>query len=69
MGQYASYADRESYKRFVVALDRYQSLVETIDSARGDPARWTAEQPKVAAAYAAWREAAEQAREALVRGS
>lgn len=66
--QYRGYADRESYQLFVVALGRYQALTETIDAARGDAARWSAEQPRVAAAYDAWRRAAEQVRAALARG-
>lgn len=66
--QYRGYADRESYKLFVIALDRYQALTEAIDAARGDEVRWTAERPRVAAAYDAWRRAAEQVRAALARG-
>ena len=65
--QYRGYAERESYQLFVAALDRYQALVETIDAARGDAARWAAERPRLAAAYQAWREAAEQARDRAER--
>jgi hypothetical protein len=63
--QYRGYAERASYQRFVVALDRYQALTEIIDAARGDEARWAAERPRLAAAYQAWRAAAEEARAAL----
>jgi hypothetical protein len=66
--QYRGYADRESYQLFVVALDRYQAFTETVDAARGDAARWTAERPRVAAAYDAWRSAAAQVRAALAHG-
>lgn len=66
--QYRGYADHESYRLFVVALDRYQALIEIIDAARGDAARWTAAQTQVAAAYDAWRRAAEQVGAALARG-
>ena len=65
--QYRSYADRESYQRFVAALDRYQALVTAIDAARGDEARWAAARPQIAALQTAWRGAAEEARAALAR--
>jgi hypothetical protein len=63
--QYRSYAERDSYRLFVAALDRYQALVEAIDRARGDEARWTAEQPQIATLYEAWRAAERRVREAL----
>jgi hypothetical protein len=65
--QYRSYATRESYGRFVAALDRYQALSEAIDGARGDQERWTTERAALPAQYAAWHAAAEQARAALAR--
>jgi hypothetical protein len=65
--QYRSYAERESYRRFVTALDRYQALVETVDAARGDEARWAAERLKVVELNAAWRDAAQHAGDALDR--
>jgi len=65
--QYRSDAQRESYRLFVAALDRYQSLVNAIDAARGDEARWAAERPRLAGLQQAWRAAAEQTRAALER--
>ena len=57
--QYRSYAERESYRRFVAALDRYQALVEAIDAARGDEARWAAERARSRRhKCGAWRAAA-----------
>ena len=65
--EYRSYAERESYRRFIDALDRYQAFVGEIDAARGDAARWAAQQSEIVAQYDAWRAAAEQARAALAR--
>jgi len=65
--QYRGYDARESYRLFVVALDRYQALADAIDVARGDPARWDAERAQVGAQYQVWREAADRVREALAR--
>jgi hypothetical protein len=65
--EYRSYEDRESYRRFVAALDRYQAFVGAIDGARGDATRWTAQQPEINAQYDAWRAAADEARAALTR--
>lgn len=65
--QYRSYAERESYRRFVTALDRYQALIETVDAARGDEARWAAERFKLVELHVAWEDAAQQARAALDR--
>jgi hypothetical protein len=67
--QYRSYAERESYRRFTAALDRYQALTEAVDAARGDEARWAAERPRLADQYEAWRAAAEAARAALAHES
>lgn len=67
--QYRSYADRESYRLFVAALDRYQAFTEAIDAARGDATRWAAERPNIEARYGAWRDAAAEVRAALARGS
>jgi hypothetical protein len=67
--QYRSYAERESYRRFTAALDRYQALTEAVDAARGDESRWAAERPRFAAQYEAWRAAAEAARAALAHES
>jgi hypothetical protein len=67
--QYRGYSERASYTAFVSALDRYQAFVDTIDSARGDEARWQAERPRVAAAFAAWQASAEAVRAALDSGS
>jgi hypothetical protein len=67
--QYRSYADRESYRLFEVALDRYQAFAEAIDGARGDQARWAAERATVEARHRAWVAAAADARAALDRGS
>jgi hypothetical protein len=64
---YRSYADRESYQRFVAALDQYQTLVTAIDAARGDEARWAAERQQLTAQYQAWHAAAEAVRAALAR--
>jgi hypothetical protein len=64
---YRSYASRESYARFVAALDRYQSMVEAIDGARGDEVRWAAEREALLGQAAAWRAAVEQVRAALER--
>src|SRR5262245_41670651 len=41
--QYRSDSERESYRRFIAALDRYQAMVDAIDAARGDEARWQVE--------------------------
>ena len=65
--QYRSYGERESYRLFVSALDRYQALSEAIDAARGDAARWEAERVQIGAQYQAWRDAADQVRAALAR--
>jgi hypothetical protein len=65
--QYRSYAERESYRQFVAALDRYEALVKVIDAARGDAARWNSERVKVAALNTAWQEVAQQTRTALER--
>ena len=65
--QYRGYGERESYRLFVAALDRYQALVDTIDGARGSEPRWAAERPRVEAEYDAWRAAAEPVRAALER--
>jgi len=65
--EYRSYAERESYRRFVAALDRYQAFAGTIDSARGDAARWSAQQSELAAEYDSWRAALAAARAALAR--
>jgi len=62
---FRSYAARESYRRFVAALDQYQAFTDAIDAARGDDARWAAERGQLAARYAAWSTAASQARAAL----
>lgn len=64
--QYRSDAERASYRRFIEALDRYQVLVDAIDGARGDEARWVAERSALPAQAAAWRAAAEQTRAALI---
>jgi hypothetical protein len=63
--QYRGYAERGSYARFGVALDRYQTLVDAIDAARGDAARWDAERTLLPAQAAAFRQAAEDVRTAL----
>jgi hypothetical protein len=63
--QYRSYADRESYRLFASALDRYQAFADAIDAARGDEARWAAERPSIEARYQAWQAAADQVRAAL----
>ena len=65
--QYRSYGERESYRRFVSALDRYQALADAIDAARGDAARWDVERSQIGVQYQAWRDAADQARAALAR--
>lgn len=65
--QYRNYADRESYRAFGAALDRYQALVDAIDAARGDAGRWEAERTLLASQNAAWRAAAEEVRAALTR--
>ena len=65
--QYRGYADRASYQRFAVALDRYQALADAIDAARGDEARWAAERARLGAQYEAWRAAADAVRAALAR--
>jgi len=67
--QYRSYGERESYRLFTAALDRYQVLSEAVDAARGDEARWTEERAQLAAQYAAWRSAADEVRAALARGA
>ncbi len=67
--QYRSYAERESYRRFTAALDRYQALTEAVDAARGDESRWAAERPRLAVQYEAWCAAAEAARAALAHES
>ena len=63
--QYRGYADRESYQRFAVALDRYQALTDAIDAARGDAVRWAAERSQLGAQHEAWRAAADEVRAAL----
>ncbi len=65
--QYRGYADRESYRRFAAALDRYQALTDAIDAARGDDARWAAERTRLGAPFEAWRAAADEVRRALAR--
>jgi hypothetical protein len=65
--QYRGYDQRESYRLFGAALDRYQALAEAIDAARGDPARWDTERAQIGAQYQAWRDAADQVRAALAR--
>jgi hypothetical protein len=65
--QYRASAQRESFASFVAALDRYQALVDAIDAARGDAARWEIERTQLPAQYAAWRGAAERTRSALAR--
>jgi hypothetical protein len=67
--QYRSYGERESYRLFTAALDRYQALSEAVDAARGDEGRWAEERSRLAAQYAAWRSAADEARAALARGA
>ena len=65
--QYRGYDERDSYRLFVSALDRYQALADAIDAARGDAARWDAERAQIGAQYDAWRAAADQVRAALAR--
>jgi len=65
--QYRSYAERESYQRFVAAVDRYQALSDAVDGARGDETRWAAERSQLPALLDAWRAAADQTRTALAR--
>lgn len=64
--QYRDYADRDSYRHFVAALDRYQAMADAIDAARGDDARWNAEREALPGRADAWRAAAAQTRAALV---
>jgi hypothetical protein len=64
---YRNDAERESYRRFVAALAHYRALVDAIDAARGQPARWDAARPEVAALYQSWQTAADQVRAALAR--
>ncbi len=63
--QYRDDANRESYRRFIEALDRYQAMVDAIDAARGDDTRWRIERDALPAQSAAWRAAAEQTHAAL----
>lgn len=65
--QYRQYAERESYIRFITALDRYQALVEAIDAARGDEQRWAVEREVIPQRIASWRDAAHAVRAALAR--
>lgn len=67
--QYRSYAGRESYRLFTVALDRYQAWADAVDAARGDETRWAAQRSQLATQYEAWRAAADAARAALARGT
>jgi len=67
--QYRSDGERESYRLFTAALDRYQAWADAIDAARGDTARWAAAAPQLATDYAAWQAAADAARSALARGA
>lgn len=64
---YRNDAERESYRLFVAALARYRALVDAIDAARGEAARWDAARPEVAALYRNWQAAAADARAALAR--
>lgn len=64
--QYRDDAQRASYQRFIEALDRYQAMVDAIDAARGDDARWAAERDMLAEQARGWRAAAAQTRAALV---
>ena len=63
--QYRSYAGRQSYSLFTVALDRYQTWADAVDAARGDPTRWAAERAQLATQYESWRAAADAVRAAL----
>ncbi len=64
--QYRGSAGRESYRRFVALLDRYQQFAETIDAARGDEQRWATVATQLAGQRQALLDAAEQVRAALV---
>ena len=64
--QYRDDAARASYRRFLEALDLYQAMVDAIDAARGDDARWATEREALPGQAAAWRAAAAQTRDALI---
>lgn len=67
--QFESYRERESYRQFLVLLERYEAFVQSIDAARADPARWEALQASLPASAAALQETATQVRAALARGT
>lgn len=67
--QFQAQSSRESYRAFGALLDRYQELVEKIDAARTEEARWSALSEELPQRLEGLRRAGEQVRAALARES